>query len=109
VNGEWINISKMVVLAEQNERNDLMEGVRTSRTVVLEQYRGEDLPRPYGTHRDVAFVLFLLEEYFPLHDELCFEEGRLMKDYVCGDGSAASLLEALHGRCARLMNKYWGN
>jgi hypothetical protein len=53
-------------------------------------------------------VLFLLEEYFPLHDELCFEEGRLMKDFICGDSSAAEQLGRLQGRCGALMKKYWG-
>ncbi|MDR1949791.1 MAG: hypothetical protein LBQ38_10395 [Spirochaetaceae bacterium] len=107
VNSPWFNISKMVVLAESCERDALIDAVRNSRAVVLEQYAGEELPRLYGIHRYTALVLFLLEEYFPLHDELCFEEGRLMKDYACGDKSAAALLSGLRGRCDRLLEKYW--
>jgi hypothetical protein len=52
--------------------------------------------------------MFLLSEYFPLHDDLCYEEGRLMKDYVCGSAGAKEALAAISGRTAKLLEKYWG-
>jgi hypothetical protein len=102
----------MAVLAERCDKESLIAAVRDRRVVVLEQYAGESLPRVYGEYRYVAYMLFLLTEYFPLHDELCFEEGRLMKEYASGDKEAARdalpLLKALQGRCAALMDKCWG-
>jgi hypothetical protein len=53
-------------------------------------------------------MLFLLTEYFPLHDELCVEEGRLMKEYAGGDKKALEMLSLLQGRTAALMKKCWG-
>ena len=50
---------------------------------------------------------FLLTNYFPLHDELCFEEGRLMKAYACGDEEAGAELTRISGRVQRLREKYF--
>jgi predicted metal-dependent phosphoesterase TrpH len=109
VNAAWFQIAKTVVLAESCEKDAILDAIRKGRTAALEQYHGERIPRIYGLHRYVSFVNFLLAEYFPLHDELCFEEGRLMKDYVCGTSGSAELLGKLSGRCAALMKKCWGS
>ena len=55
----------------------------------------------------LEFVLFLLTEYMPLHDELCYEEGRLMKAYACGDKEAGKLLGWIGRRTEELFEKYW--
>jgi predicted metal-dependent phosphoesterase TrpH len=109
VNAEWFQLAKTLVFSETCEKDAIFAAIKQGRTVALEQYHGEPRARLYGLHRYVMFALFLLEEYFPLHDELCFEEGRLMKDYVCGDSAAADLLGRLSGRCAALMGKCWGS
>ncbi|MDR3341755.1 MAG: hypothetical protein LBT14_03015 [Treponema sp.] len=108
VNSTWFNLSKMVILAESCDKDPLIAGVKSGRTVVLEQYAGEELPRLYGIHRYVSYVLFLLDEYFPLHDALCHEEGRLMRDHACGDRAAKDILGFIQGRCAALQKKCWG-
>jgi hypothetical protein len=113
VNSAWFNTAKSIVFAESAECSAVMEAIRQNRSVAQEQYQfepygREPLPRMYGEYRYVLFALFLEEEYFPLHDELCFEEGRLMKEYICGDPRAAGLLAALHGRCEALMKRCWG-
>ena len=45
-----------------------------------------------------------------LHDELCFEEGRLMKQYVTGTEEekeeAKAVLSVINGRVDRLRKKY---
>jgi predicted metal-dependent phosphoesterase TrpH len=109
VNAEWFQLAKTLVFAEDRGKDSIFAAIKQGRVVALEQYPGEPRARPYGLHRYVMFALFLLEEYFPLHDELCREEGRLMKDYVCGDSGAAELLGRLQGRCAALMGKCWGS
>ena len=56
----------------------------------------------------MSYALFLLGEYFPLHDELCFEEGRAMKAYAAGsEPEALDELAFLKGRVPRLMEKYF--
>jgi predicted metal-dependent phosphoesterase TrpH len=109
VNAEWFQLAKTLVFSEDCDRASLFEAIKQGRTAALEQYHGEGQARIYGLHRYVMFSLFLLEEYFPLHDELCYEEGRLMKDYICGDAGAAELLGRLQGRCGALMKKCWGS
>ncbi|MDO4294152.1 MAG: CehA/McbA family metallohydrolase [Eubacteriales bacterium] len=107
VNSEWFGLSKMIVLAEDCTKNSLIDAVKKRRVAVLEQYHGEALPRVYGENRTVEFVLFLLTEYMPLHDELCFEEGRLMKEYACGSREAGGELARIGRRTQKLTEKYW--
>ena len=57
------------------------------------------------------YACFLLKEYFPLHDELCIEEGRLMKQYATGTpdekADALRVLEVLCGRVKKQREKYF--
>ena len=48
-----------------------------------------------------------MQNYFPIHDDLCFEEGRAMKAYACGEEGSRETLEFLHGRCEKLLKKYF--
>jgi hypothetical protein len=107
VNALWFGISKTVVFAPSPGNADLQSAIRSGQCVALEQYAGEALPRIYGTYRFVSYALFLEEEYFPLHDRLCVEEGRLMHAYITGDADAAQQLAALSGRCAALQKRLW--
>lgn len=107
VNSQWFGLSKMIVLSTACEKDALIEAVKARRAVVLEQYHGESFPRVYGENRAVEFVLFLITEYMPLHDELCFEEGRLMKAYACGDQDAGEELKRIGKRTEKLFKKYW--
>lgn len=107
VNSQWFGLSKMIVLAEKCKKDAILEAVKDRRAVVLEQYHGEELPRFYGENRALEFVLFLITEYMPLHDELCFEEGRLMKAYACGDQKAGEELGRIGMRTDALTGKYW--
>ena len=65
--------------------------------------------RLVGEPRLVRYGCFLLKNYFPLHDELCAEEGRLMRQYVIGTSEereeAAAMLKVIHGRMKRLREK----
>lgn len=111
VNTEWFQIGKTVVLAEENSKDAIMEAVKDNKAAALEQYANSNRelrPRVYGPFRIASYVEFLVNEYFPLHDELCYEEGRAMKDYVTGVEGAKEELEFLHGRTQRMMAKYFG-
>lgn len=107
VNSQWFGLSKMIILAKKCEKDDIIAAVKARRAVALEQYHNEECPRLYGENRALEFVLFLLAEYMPLHDELCYEEGRLMKEYACGDKEAGELLKRIGRRTEALAEKYW--
>lgn len=111
VNSEWFQIGKTVVLAKENSRDAIIDAIKDYRAAALEQYawsNGEERPRVYGPFRIASYVEFLLNEYFPLHDELCREEGRAMKDYVNGVEGAREELEYLGERTRRTLGKYFG-
>lgn len=98
-------IGKTLVLAAENKRTDLIDAMRTGYCVAVECISAEY--RTFASLRLARYGRFLLDNYFPLHDELCVEEGRLMKAYVCGDSSAAQELARLKGRTGKLLDKYF--
>lgn len=94
--------SKTIAFADALDSACVCQAVRDGFSVAIDHMPGEQ-PRVYGSFRLVKYARFLLENYFPVHDSLCFEEGRLMRDFINGDESARAALEALHGRTARYM------
>ncbi len=103
-------ICSTIIFAPRNTREDLLEAVRSFRSVAVDTISREF--RLVGDFRLVQYACFLLRHYFPLHDELCFEEGRAMKQYVTGSGEekqeALQVLNAIHGRTQRMRRKYFG-
>ncbi|MDW7761656.1 MAG: hypothetical protein SCM96_13610 [Acidobacteriota bacterium] len=95
-----------VCFSPSPELPDLIDAIKDLRSVAVEAPAGH-LPRAYGPFRFVKFTQFLLREIFPRHDELCFEEGRLMLQYLSGDASAADRLKRLQGQTDKLYEKYW--
>lgn len=96
----YFGIGKTVVFAKDTELSSIIDAVKGGYSVAIEQAYGEEY-RVYGAYRLVKYTRFLLTDYFPAHDELCYEEGRLMREYALGDPDAAALLGAMHGRCDR--------
>lgn len=92
--------------ATSPELSEFITAIKNLRSVAVETPAGT-LPRAYGPYRLVKYTQFLLREILPQHDELCFEEGRLMLQYAAGDASATARLKQLQGQTARLYDKYW--
>ncbi|NMB96026.1 MAG: hypothetical protein GYA02_05385 [Clostridiaceae bacterium] len=73
----------------------------------------ENLPaspvKVYGPFRLTKYAQFLIREVFPKHDELCYEEGKLMLQYIRGEQGeeAAQMLKRLKGQTIRLYEHYW--
>lgn len=88
------------------KRSEFIAAIKGLRSVAVETPAG-GLARAYGPFRMVKYTQFLLREILPQHDELCFEEGRLMLQYAAGDASATTRLKQLQGQTARLFDKYW--
>lgn len=101
---EYFNWFSTIVFAKEMKTDSIIESVKNLYSVAIEQYPGEDY-RVYGPFRMVKYAMFLLEEYFPFHAKLCFEEGRQMKNYISGDAQAADILECLKGRTSKFMEK----
>jgi len=95
-----------IVFAQENERGAIIDAVRSGYSVAVDLISREH--RLVGDLRLVRYARFLLEHYFPLHKELCYEEGRLMKAYVCGtQEDAAQQLSSLCGRTRKQRARYF--
>ena len=98
-------IGKTIALSPRNERSALVDSIRKGYSIAVECISKEY--RLCSSLRLIRYGRFLMEHYFPLHDELCVEEGRLMKAYVCGDPDAREALQRLKGRVERMIQKYF--
>ena len=105
VHNENALLASTIVFAPENTREGLVSSIKDMYSVAVDTISTEH--RLVGETRFIRYGDFLLREFFPLHDELVFEEGRAMKDYVCGDETAADILNAISGRMKRQREKYF--
>lgn len=98
-------IASTIVFAPENTREGIIYSIKDFYSVAVDSISTE--LRVVGEMRFVRYATFLLREFFPLHDELCFEEGRLMKDYTCGDEDAEKTLRFISGRMKKQREKYF--
>ncbi len=104
---QWFTWLTTIVFSRDADFESIRESVLDLRSVAVEHYPGEAF-RVHGPFRLVKYADFLLNEYFPLHDLLCEEEGRLMKDLACGDPGATPLLALMQGRTAIFLERCFG-
>ncbi len=102
-------ICATIVFSPANERKALIASVKDFYSVAVDTISKEY--RLVGQERFIRYACFLLEHYFPIHDELCYEDGRLMKQYVTGTAEeraeAKRLLDAICGRVDACRKKYF--
>ncbi len=102
-------ICSTVVFAPENERKALITSIKDFYSVAIDSISKEF--RIVGDSRLVRYSCFLANNYFPRHDELCVEEGRLMK--ICATGTeeekkdAIATLKVINGRMAKFRKKYF--
>lgn len=101
IDGKWFDIGRTYVLCEGSAHADILEAIRRGLCCAGEQYHGER-SSIYGPLRLVKLFSFLEAEYFPLHDALCREEGRLMLAFLAGEADAVERLAVLQGQTERL-------
>ncbi len=105
VNNRNSLICSTIVFAPGNSRDALVGSIKDMYSVAVDTISTEF--RLVGEFRFIKYGCFLLNNYFPIHDELCVEEGRLMKDYVCGEEGAGAALRFIHGRMQKMRAKYF--
>ena len=103
-NGDW-HSARSMVLAYENTRDEIVGAVKSFYNVAIQDIKNH--VEVLGTLRMMKYCWFLYEHYLPIHDELCFEEGRLMKEYACGDEEAGEDLRRISGRMNKLRKKYF--
>lgn len=96
-----------VAFVEEKSLEGLKEAFVSGFTAAVECYDNAPL-HVVATYRLTKFTLFLLENYFPCHDELCFIEGHYMKEAYCGDENAEKMLSLLAGQTESYYKKFFG-
>jgi len=69
---------------------DILKSVDEKYCVAIESLKGET-PRIYGSLRLVSYAHFLLDNYYPMRDELCAASGLFLEKYISGYESAKEL------------------
>lgn len=103
----WFDVVKTILFSEDLELNSIIKNVKDFYSVAVETAQG-DCYRVDGSFRMVKYALFLLDNYFPKHDEICREEGVLMKEYVCGNEKAKAELARHKGNAKAFEKKFFG-
>lgn len=67
-------LASTFVFAKKNEREELISAIKEEYSVAVDTISKEY--RLVGDFRLVKYARFLLDDFTPLHDDLCFEEGR---------------------------------
>lgn len=98
-------VASTMVFSPANEREAIISSIKDFYSVAIDGISKEF--RLVGDLRLSKYACFLLKEFFPLHDDLCYEEGRAMKDYVCGVEGAKETLEFISGRVKKQREKYF--
>lgn len=102
-------ICATIVFAPECERTALISSIKDYYSVAVDTISKEF--RLVGEARFIRYGCFLLKNYFPMHDETCLEEGRMMKQYATGTPEekeeALKTLAVLNGRVQKLREKYF--
>jgi len=94
-----------MVFAKKNAREELIAAIKEEYSVAVDEAAGEY--RLIGDFRLAKYTRFLLDELVPLHDDLCHEEGRLMKAYATGETWAVEGLALCQKEMTRFYDKYF--
>ncbi len=105
VNNENAYVASTMVFSPANEREAIISSIKDFYSIAIDGISKEF--RLVGDFRLAKYATFLLQNYFPLHDDLCYEEGRAMKDYACGIEGAKETLEFISGRVKKQRKKYF--
>lgn len=101
------NEAYTLIFAQDASFDGFAEAVRGGCAAAVESY--EDAPEHVtATYRLTKYALFLLDEYFPDHDRLCFTEGSLMRDCFLGEPGARESLAGAVTRTKRWVDRFFG-
>lgn len=86
---------------------DVLKAVTDGYSVAVESFAGENV-RVYGKRRLASYAHFLLENYYPLHNELCYVSGLFMERFIDGDEAAKELIEKAEEQVLNFEKEFFG-
>ena len=97
------DLCSTIVFAKSNTREDILNGVREKYSVAVDTLSKEY--RLVGEYRLQKYGSFLMDRYFPIHDQACVVDGELMYQYAVGNASKEEV-ELIGKRAKRLQDTY---
>lgn len=101
-NRNW-DICSTIVFAKANERRDILNAVKEKYSVAVDTISKEY--RLVGEYRLQKYASFLMERYFPIHDQQTLIDGELMYQYAIGNADKTEV-ESVGKRAESLLKKY---
>ncbi len=101
-NRNW-DICSTIVFAKSNTRKDILDAVKEKYSVAVDTISKEY--RLVGEYRLQKYAAFLMERYFPIHDQQTLVDGELMYQYAIGNATKAEV-ELVGKRAEALLKKY---
>lgn len=86
--------------------DNVIEAISEGYTTAVEMPKGESA-RVYGKSRLVLYTHFLLDNYFPLHNELCSVSGIYMSQYAHGKTDLKPLIEDAEKQVEKFEKAYF--
>lgn len=94
-----------IVFAKENTREALIEAIKEKYSLAVDTNNCEY--RLVGDFRLMKYGCFLMEHYFPLHDQVCKAEGYYMNRYLAGDARVKEILAVMKGQIPEMQRKYF--
>ena len=104
--GALFNWFYTLVFAPTNELGDIIEAVRSKRSLAVISNEGQ-FPGVIGDFRLAKYGTFLMDEYLPRHTALCRIEGDLMMEKLRGSQTASKCLENLGAPASDFREQYF--
>jgi hypothetical protein len=98
-------ICSTIVFTKENTREGLISAIKDKYSVAVDTISAEY--RLVGDFRWIRYGAFLMENYFPLHDEICRAEGYYLRRHFAGDKQATAVLAAMKGQLPAMQKKYF--
>ena len=100
------DICSTIVFSPANERKALIGSIKDKYSVAVDTISKEY--RLVGEERFQRYACFLLDNWYPIHDKFCADEGHWMKEYLTGNTDGAmDVLQVLGGKVQALFDKYF--
>lgn len=100
-----------IVFAEDCTYESIARAVKDNRSIGIRQYPvsgGQVRYMAYGPSRLARYAIFLLNEFYIIHNRLCFIEGELMVEYFSGNRWTLGLIGEVARNIGLEKEKYFG-
>ena len=104
---EYFTEERTLLLAKENTREGIIEAVKNLYSVAMQKDEGSNPVLCGGNYRLRRYMVFLLRNYFPIRDEVYFEQGRLMHAFAAGTPGAKEKLLRCVADSADFESKYF--